>query len=115
MRVIAILCALLSGCATIKRLPAAVSQCVSEQAKAATAAALNDGARALRAADFVGEFDKFALSVGIEIAVCVLEKLARTETGSRPQHGELAAPVDPQRDLVGQRAQWMLRRYQVPK
>lgn len=106
---------LLSGCATLKQIPAAVSQCVSEQAKAATAAALDGGARALSSGDFVGEFDRFALQVGFDVAVCVLEKLARTMSGSRPQGGELAAPVVASRDLVGQRAQWMLRRYQVPR
>lgn len=49
--------------------------------------------------------------------VCLLQKLARTETGSRPQSGEIAASVRSDRDLVGQRARaWLqARRYEVPR
>lgn len=116
MRLVACALVLLTGCATIQRLPSAVAECASEQLKAATATALDDGARALASGDFVGEFDKFALGVGFDVAVCVLQKLARTMTGSRPQSGEITAGPNAQRDLIGRRAQFVLQRYRaVPR
>ena len=105
----------LSGCATLRPI---LADCAAPAVKALVASNLDRGARAL--AGDPGAWDSAVTDLVAELGgagVCLLQKLARTETGSRPQSGELAAPVQHGRDLVGQRARMWLEahRYEVPR
>ena len=115
MRFVPLLLLCLSGCATLRPI---LADCAAPAVKALVASNLDRGARAL--AGDPGAWDSAVTDLVAELGgagVCLLQKLARTETGSRPQSGDLAAPMQRGRDLVGQRArQWLqARKYEVPR
>lgn len=105
----------LSGCATLRPI---LTDCAAPAVKALVASNLDRGVRALSGAPdtWDGAITDLIAKLG-GAGVCLLQKLARTETGSRPQSGELAAPLQTSRDLVGNRArQWLqARKYEVPQ
>lgn len=105
----------LSGCTMLRPI---LTDCAAPAVSALVASNLDRGVRALRgdSGAWEGAVSDLVAELG-GAGVCLLQKLARTETGSRPQSGELAAPVYLRRDLVGQRArQWLqTNRYEVPR
>lgn len=105
----------LSGCATLRPI---LTDCAAPAVKALVASNLDRGVKALSGAPdtWDGAVTDLVAELG-GAGVCLLQKLARTETGSRPQSGELAAPLQTGRDLVGNRARLWLgsHRYEVPQ
>lgn len=105
----------LSGCATLRPI---LTDCAAPAVKALVASNLDRGARALGGdtSAWEGAVTDLVSELG-GAGICLLQKLARTEIGSRPQSGELAAPVHSGRDQVGQRARLWLqaRKYEVPQ
>ena len=105
----------LAGCATIRPI---LTDCAAPAVKSLVAANLDRGVKALSGAPdaWDGAVSELVSELG-GLGVCVVRKIAATMPGSRPQSGEFAAPVDPQRDLIGQRArQWLQsRKYEVPQ
>lgn len=105
----------LPGCAALRPI---LTDCAAPAVREIVHSNLVRGARALAGDNgaWEGAVSDLVTELG-GAGVCLLQKLARTETGSRPQSGELLAPVDTRKALVGSRARTWLqsRRYEVPR